>query len=221
MTPLIREACSLDADVALACVWFDMGTLTAWEAGGLRLPSLRLPFGKCGIVYTDSYGAPNAMLATQEDDDVALVSVHFLRSTKPGPLFAVRLRDGSIETAQVEGEQNPPDEAKIEFLHALADFLRATHPCGYRATSKRSATNDRRAAKGKAPLVYSWHTVTIDRPAQKSDYQGGTHATPRLHQRRGHWRTLASGREVWVRDCMVGDAARGTVWKDYRVACAA
>lgn len=221
MTPLIKEACSLDADVALACVWFDMGTLSGWAAGGLEMPSLRLPFDKCGIVYTDGYGTPNAMLVAQEDEDVALVSVHFLRSTKHGPLFAVRLRDGAIETAQVEGEPNPPEAAKNEFLQALAEFLRRVHPVGCRAKIKRSATNDRRAAKGKAPLVYSWHTVEIEPPALKSDSHGGTHATPRLHQRRGHWRTLANGRQIWVRNCMVGDAARGTVWKDYRVACAA
>lgn len=221
MTPLIREACTVDSDVALACMWFDMGTLTGWAPGGLNLPSLRLPFGKCGIVYTDAMGAPNAMLASQEDEDVVLLSVHFLRSTKPGPLFAVRLRDGATETAQVEGEPNPSESAKTEFVHALAAFLRGVHPVGYRAMIKRSPTNDRRAAKGKAPLVYSWHTVKIGPPAAKSDCQVGAHATPRLHQRRGHWRTLSDGRQIWVRDCMVGDSARGAVWKDYRVACAA
>lgn len=28
---------------------------------------------------------------------------------------------------------------------------------------------------------------------------GKMRAAPRWHQRRGHWRTLASGRRVWVR----------------------
>lgn len=46
---------------------------------------------------------------------------------------------------------------------------------------------------------------------------GGTHASPRWHLRRGHWRQLADGRRVFVRECEVGDASRGGVVKDYQV----
>jgi hypothetical protein len=45
----------------------------------------------------------------------------------------------------------------------------------------------------------------------------GTHASPRWHIRRGHWRTLAGGRGTFVRECEVGDPAQGGVVKDYRV----
>lgn len=47
--------------------------------------------------------------------------------------------------------------------------------------------------------------------------RGGTHASPRWHIRRGHWRTLANGRRVFVRECEVGDQSRGAVVKDYRM----
>ena len=33
--------------------------------------------------------------------------------------------------------------------------------------------------------------------------KGGTHASPRPHDRRGHPRHLKSGRTVWVRDCKI------------------
>ncbi|MCC7462395.1 MAG: hypothetical protein IT480_08030 [Gammaproteobacteria bacterium] len=46
---------------------------------------------------------------------------------------------------------------------------------------------------------------------------GGSHASPRWHIRRGHWRELADGRRVFVRECEVGDIARGGMIKDYRV----
>ena len=49
----------------------------------------------------------------------------------------------------------------------------------------------------------------------------GSHASPRWHIRRGHWRQLADGRRVFVRECEVGDASRGGVGKDYRVAAVA
>jgi hypothetical protein len=45
----------------------------------------------------------------------------------------------------------------------------------------------------------------------------GTHASPRWHIRRGHWRTLPGGGKTFVRECEVGDPARGGVVKDYRV----
>ncbi|MFN4014753.1 MAG: hypothetical protein ACK4JB_05435 [Reyranella sp.] len=46
---------------------------------------------------------------------------------------------------------------------------------------------------------------------------GGSHASPRWHIRRGHWRGLPDGRRVFVRACEVGDVARGGVVKDYRI----
>ncbi len=49
----------------------------------------------------------------------------------------------------------------------------------------------------------------------------GTHASPRWHIRRGHWRQLTDGRRVFVRECEIGDASRGGVVKDYRMAAAA
>ena len=65
-----------------------------------------------------------------------------------------------------------------------------------------------------------WHIVRID-PAKliaRGPHLGGTHATPRWHIRRGHWRNLADGRRVFVRECEVGDKSRGGVVKDYEVA---
>ena len=65
-----------------------------------------------------------------------------------------------------------------------------------------------------------WHTVRID-PSKltvRGPPLGGTHATPRWHIRRGHWRNLVDGRRVVVRECEVGDKSRGGVVKDYEVA---
>ena len=66
---------------------------------------------------------------------------------------------------------------------------------------------------------WTWHQIAIDpeRLRARSAPQGGTHASPRWHVRRGHWRQLADGRRVFVRQCQVGDPARGGVVKDYIV----
>lgn len=44
---------------------------------------------------------------------------------------------------------------------------------------------------------------------------GGTHATPRLHWRRGHTRTYASGAVGWVNAHLVGSRERGVIVHDY------
>ena len=66
---------------------------------------------------------------------------------------------------------------------------------------------------------WTWHQITIDpeRLRAKNAPQGGTHASPCWHVRRGHWRQFADGRRVFVRQCQVGDPARGGVVKDYIV----
>lgn len=66
---------------------------------------------------------------------------------------------------------------------------------------------------------WTWRQVAIDpeRLRAASADLGGTHASPRWHIRRGHWRQLADGRRVFVRACEVGDPARGGVVKDYIV----
>lgn len=64
-----------------------------------------------------------------------------------------------------------------------------------------------------------WHQVAIDPARLRTAIpaQGGSHASPRWHIRRGHWRQLADGRRVFVRACEVGDPARGGIVKDYTV----
>ena len=66
---------------------------------------------------------------------------------------------------------------------------------------------------------WTWHQVDIvpERLVRASEPLGGTHASPRWHIRRGHWRQLADGRRVFVQACEVGDPARGGVVKDYLV----
>lgn len=76
--------------------------------------------------------------------------------------------------------------------------------------------NKKRAAKGKVPFL-SWHTIQIkcDASPGGSADEGGTHASPRLHFRRGHIRKLPNGSRTWVRACMVGDKALGFSGHDY------
>lgn len=51
----------------------------------------------------------------------------------------------------------------------------------------------------------------------RQDAPGTTRNSPRMHLRRGHWRTLMSGRRAWVNSTTVGRKDDGEVHKDYVV----
>lgn len=75
--------------------------------------------------------------------------------------------------------------------------------------------NQKRSAKGKQPLFSFW-TLHLPGPAANDGPPiGGTHASPRLHLRRGHIRQYAPGKYTWVEACVVGNKHAGMVAKDY------
>lgn len=74
-----------------------------------------------------------------------------------------------------------------------------------------------RAKRGKQPLFSYWTLeLTPGRLEDRQDF-GGTHASPRLHLRRGHPRQYAPGKYTWVQPCAVGNKASGMIHKDYRL----
>jgi hypothetical protein len=78
------------------------------------------------------------------------------------------------------------------------------------------AKNKMRRALGKVPL-FTYKVLTIGKKKRKSANQGGTHASPRSHLRRGYYRTSRNGVRHWVQPCMVKGETDGFVHKDYKV----
>lgn len=78
--------------------------------------------------------------------------------------------------------------------------------------------NKHRARAGRPPF-FEYKILEIEAPAAsiKTPDQGGTHASPKMHLRRGHIRRLSKG-NIWINSMVVGRASAGTVVKDYRVA---
>ena len=73
MTPLVKELVSLDPEVALSCIWFDLGTLPRYTFAWSELPGNRLPFEKCAIVGRDSKGDKFLVWAAQGDESTILL----------------------------------------------------------------------------------------------------------------------------------------------------
>lgn len=130
--------------------------------------------------------------------------------------------EGALNTAPVDTptpQENIPESEVKAILILLKDIYKhlsaktAPLEC-YRAVAKPGFINQQRRKK-KKPLMYDWTTVTIQAFKPRSEPRGGTHASPRHHERRGHFRMTPSGKQVWVRNHKVGNPANGTVFHDY------
>ena len=125
--------------------------------------------------------------------------------------------------AEIEGNPAEQDERTARTHGEVAAgivwralTIRGAAP-GIRDQKISMAKRSRLASEGVRGWV--WHHGAIDPGRLRAAIppQGGSHASPRWHLRRSHWRQLADGRRVFVRQCEVGDATRGGVVKDYTV----
>jgi hypothetical protein len=131
------------------------------------------------------------------------------------------------DDTRVETHPLADDQSAQIYAHALCIIVRraltilALRP----EMTEGHVPRTRRAKLARAGVTgWTWRVAHIDieaasraaRAAQESG--GGTHASPRWHIRRGHWRTLPGGKRTFVREAKVGDPAKGGVVKDYVVA---
>lgn len=65
----------------------------------------------------------------------------------------------------------------------------------------------------------SVHVIKLNYPRKygRIMWQGGTHASPREHTRRGHWRRYKSGKTIWIEDNVINAGTTGKVEKVYEI----
>ncbi len=68
---------------------------------------------------------------------------------------------------------------------------------------------------------WSYEIIELGEKKERSPDLGGSHASPRWHVRRGHFRTLSEGRRIWIDQCEVGDKKIGGIIKDYTISTGA
>lgn len=235
MTPLIREMVALSPDTAHEYMWFDMTPVFKeyHRPTGEEL-ALPMPFDMCGVVTTDADGHKVLMLVRdigrargitgwvlRKHDYRSLPSFVYDLTDPLNPDGSVKVQLNIEAKLTHSGNQYTLAAESVKVTIALLTvFLTSVHSDkpvdAYQPVAKQSFINAKRAKKGKPPL-YEWRTVAIEPVRPKAEPKGGTHASPRLHDRRGHFRTMRSGKKVWVKACKVGDASRGTVFHDYEV----
>lgn len=220
MTPLIQQAVRLTPEPESA-LWFDVGVLQVpYQTTVSPEILMHLPFSRTGVAGIDTEGKKFSLWLTGGDNKVIVGGCTMDAPVQYKRPFVYVLTDEGLRHYDYETAKEIRHESILPVLRIVAAALLKLSEAstGYRPTAQPTFINLKRKRKGKTALTFDWTTVEIKPPAPKNVPQGGTHASPRMHDRRGHWRTLkTTGKRVWVRDCKVGDASLGAVFHDYRV----
>ena len=223
MTPLIREMVCYTAE-AETFMWFDLGKLPTEEVRFLVDGEVltHIPFHKVIVCCIDSDGDKCMLSLIGGNGSVAAVGlVLSTASYEMVNAFAyMDTAEGLRLLPATEGDAPPSKERCYSVLCTIKHFLDLLGQKAVEAhqpKSKRSLINDKRKAKGKFPSMFDWNTVVLQPSESKGAALGGHHASPRQHERRGHWRKHPSGKQLWVKPCKVGDASKGVIFKDYKV----
>ena len=215
MTPLIQKAVRFSPEPESA-MWFDVGQMPASQEQSIPADTvMHLPFPRTGIAGLDSTGKDFCLWLVQGEGSVTVSGGSMWHKSYFEPYAYVQHDEGiSLYRKNKEvtyDELMPVHRMVVATLNKLVNAS-----TGYKATPKNTFINKKRKAKGKPAISFDWTTVEIGPKQEKAVSQGGTHASPRLHDRRGHWRNL-SGKQVWVKSCKVGDASLGVVFHDYKL----
>jgi len=230
MTPFIRSTMRWMFESGIdptEMQWFDIsGALDQSTIDQNWLHEYRPPFEKCMVVWQgrsanhEVYEFLMTVVGTDPEEGIVL-SVHkgaHGQMPQKMPLLVYVLDEGLIRYGPVEEGDTIPEKDAQMVLAMVGNWYRVlSQRCSsYKPVVRNTFTNRRKIAQGKVP-TYDWTMVYIEPSKPRSESKGGTHASPRQHDRRGHLRRLRSGKNVWVRPCKVGDPTKGVVWHGYAI----
>jgi hypothetical protein len=234
MTPLILKAVNFFPELAADYKWFDVADIDH----GVVYPHKEnmdtiknpMPFEKCAIAGIDLDGQTYAVLVSQEADGMLLIkgantmAKYNNLQIQIDPVFRIDpMEEGTddgitihFEDKRYEGNDLVWELSTISIV-VLAIFLRSLDRqlISEVYTPIPSKNHAKRLRQRKLPL-FDWHTVTIEPPKPKAEAQGGTHASPRLHDVRGHW-VKRGDKRYWRKAHQRGDASLGVVFHDYKL----
>lgn len=197
----------------------------AVEMAGRRLSAepLRLPHRRVVFEVADRGEARRALVAYAWETDAGVEAVLLTRRRACRRWSDVLAHAHFRADGWAEVVGNPRAEPLADddpYVHCLTGMVWRS----LAILAEAGTTVEKTVSKVHRPKLagagirgWTWHQVEIvpERLVRPSEPQGGTHASPRWHVRRGHWRQLSDGRRVFVRACEVGDPERGGVFKDY------
>jgi hypothetical protein len=235
MTPhelreLVLSNASTRIDDHIFALWRTLSSATHFDAGSVfeipfnkTLPlDVRPPFKSVSVSVLDARGVGGLYGCFDKSDEDGYWYC----------FFAMRLAGGAIG---IDEFRFCPRTGSLEVLHGanfnnaecgiwvLCNFFAVIACSNVRVVDVPApeALNKKRIKNGRLPIL-SHKVLHLVAPTtySKTDHQGGTHNSPRVHLRRGHIRRLPSGVNIWVQQCVVG-SKHGIVTKDYAVSYAA
>lgn len=205
------------------CFWLgddaDLDSLLGLTA----IPELiRLPYTVCwfeGEVCSTDVVVRAGMLAVQ-DLGGSIGAIVFSRASGGRWSLVGSVHPESFKSAELTRMTVSREDVKTAvhaFVCVVKAFLSALHCAN---VSRQEHPPDiklqkARAKRGKRPLFSYW-TLQLKGRSERGSDQGGQHASPRVHLRRGHPRQFVPGKWTWVQAHAVGNRAAGMVHKDYR-----
>lgn len=219
MVPAVRE-------VAKNAMCFSMPDMSVCPRVEQRPELLRLPYASCWIEgrgRTETHDGIVAMICHQKAD--GFVAIAYTRTTVQSAKrwFPYGGFGWNVESGWVyQPELRPTIQLAEAYAEWLGSFLNLIN-CVNVAREEHHPSDQlqkARAKRGKLAL-YSYWTLNLNLDtSERSESLGGTHASPRLHLRRGHTRQHHPGRWCWVNPHAVGNKKLGVVHKDYAIRAA-
>jgi len=216
MTPLIASLAGLVPDEAIKYHWFEIPDPGQSVQVDAEVMSRRLPFPKVAVACQLGSNRLVLLLVQTEQITGCVPMLLTPRGMSSGKAFGYVVQNGEVRVWHHDRSPfDPKTSGAAGYAPLIAAFLLSLDTGPVAAYQPAMRPNHAKRMRQGRPPQYDWETIIIEPPQPKADPQGGTHASPRWHERRGHWRTTRSGKRCWVRNCEVGDKAKGAVFHDY------
>lgn len=248
MSPLIVNLVAISPFSPINHIWFDLTnlpniqdklnaklqnkTLKDLVEDGL-VKNYPLPFEKIAVAMSAS-GKQHFVVTIERSDDVLSFDLWGMGFDGPASTVVVKTYLNNItmhfnpkyqkmmNASNITDYQDKHESLVGMLLFTFVAISQGDTPevnrTGYRCID--SPKNIKRIKKGKKPL-FEWETISVEpKPAVPSISLGGTHASPKPHDRRGHQRRLKSGKTVYIRPTTINKhkiKTDGFIHHDYRL----
>lgn len=189
---------------------------------------LGMPYPITAFEYVDVSGVPIVILCVQNEESSSSYLLRILledtsRGWFPHPLNIFLGGDESTFTmshGRAYHLNSTMDDGKVsgEICGKVLMFMAALR-CKNVHTSELHPSqrlNAKRSRSGKCPF-FTYKILEISGKDESPRDGSGSHASPRVHLRRGHIRAHRSAGNIWVNACVVGDKTIGMVSKEYLI----
>lgn len=218
-----ESAINIMLEIANEAICFDAGDIGSFEGLKINYDVVKLPFPTTWVEmkinnYTHGYlmQEEHGFIAVQVWKKTQQAWVYlssFVRENSTNEIVANNKQEKRLKEITLKTDKSP---AGIYFS-TVAAFLSVLNCCNVakKEINPPEKVQKKRQKKGKQP-IWSYWVLELKPTSRSGEAQGGTHASPRVHLRRGHVREYRPGEYTWVQPCVVGQG-NGIVHKDYKL----